>query len=240
MLPATGKGSTVRSLQLIVGGAGALVLLGGCGGGFADGSVDDITQAASEDMKTLKSVRMKGDITSDGQAITMDMQITTDGDCTGSIDMMGGTAEFLSIDGVAWFKPDEAFWQASAPDQADQITAVVGDKWVVLPPEETDLSSFCDLDELLKEFDDDAKNDKDITKGDTEEIDGEEALIINGESDDGEKMKAWVAVDGEHYILKLEVLEGDKGTVEFSDFDEELDLEAPPEDEVIDFSQANG
>ena len=49
-----------------------------------------------------------------------------------------------------------------------------------------------------------------------------------------------VAVDGEHYILKLQVLEGEKGTNTFSEFDEELDLEAPPKDEVIDFSQANG
>ena len=126
------------------------------------------------------------------------------------------------------------------PTSADQIIGLVGDKWVVLPPDEADISSFCDLDELLDEFDDD-EPDKDTKKGETDEVRGEETIIIEGESDEGDPTKAWIAVDGKHYILKLEVNQGDEpGVIELTDFDEELDLEPPAEDEVIDFNQAAG
>ncbi len=228
----------MRSLKLIAGGAGALVLLSGCGGDFAEGSLEDITKASSKDMKELKSLRLEGDVTTDGQQVSMDMQMTTDGDCQGTVGLMGGEAEFLSVGGDTWFRPDEEFWRATAADRADQIIALVGDKWVVLPPGEADVSSFCDLDELLDEFDDEDPDD-DTTKGDTDEVHGEEAIIIEGESDEGDPMKAWIAVDGKHYILKLEVSQGDEpGIIELSDFDEDLDLEPPPDDEVVDFNQA--
>ena len=66
---------------------------------------------------------------------------------------------------------------------------------------------FCDLDELLDEIDDD-EPDEDTKKGETEEVDGEAAIIIEGETDEGDTTKAWVAVEGKHYILKLEVNRG--------------------------------
>jgi hypothetical protein len=230
----------VQSLKLIAGGAGVLVLLGGCGNDFAGGSIEDITEATSKDMKELDSLRLKGDVTTEGQQVSMDMQMTTDGDCQGSISLMGGKAEFLSVGGDTWFRPDEDFWRATAADRADQIIGLVGDKWVVLPPDEADVSSFCDLDELLKEFDDD-QPDEDTKKGETDEVRDEETIIVEGKSDEGDPTKAWIAVDGEHYILKLEVDQGDEpGVIELSDFNEDLDLEAPSDDDVIDLNQASG
>ena len=65
-------------------------------------------------MKELESLRLKGDVTTDGQQVSMDMQMTTDGDCQGTVGLMGGEAEFLSVGGDTWFRPDEAFWRATA------------------------------------------------------------------------------------------------------------------------------
>jgi hypothetical protein len=191
-------------------------------------------------MKSVKSLRMEGDVTTDGQKVSLHMQLTTDGDCRGTIGLMGGSAELVSVGGDTWFKPDEAFWNATAGGQADQIIEVVGDKWVVMPPDQSDVTSLCDLDELLDELDSDGKDEK-VDKGETEEVDGEEAVVIEGESDEGDPVKAWVAVDDKHYILKMEVAQGEEpGEIAFSDFDEELDVEAPAEDEVIDFTQMAG
>ncbi|MFC6285509.1 hypothetical protein ACFP3Q_06210 [Nocardioides sp. GCM10027113] len=229
----------VLNKKTAIGGAALGLLLSGCGGGFADQSAQEITDAAAEDMKALSSVRVQGDIQAEGQEISLDMRITTEGSCDGTISVMGGTAEIRSTGDQTWFRPDEAFWQATAGGAAGQIMSLVGDKWVVMPPEQADVASFCDLDELLDEVE--GGDDNDVTKGETEEVDGEEAVIVEGETDEGDPVKAWVAVDGEHYILKMEVEQGDEpGTITFSEFDEELEVEAPPEEEVIDLAQLAG
>ena len=47
-------------------------------------------------------------------------------------------------------------------------------------------------------------------------------------TDDKGTSTGYVLVDGPHYLLKIERTEGDDpGKVEFSEFDEEFDVEAP-------------
>lgn len=238
----------MRNVQKVVGGVALLAVLTACGGGdgtgatestddFADGSAEEITKAAGEAMQGVDSLRMAGEITTDGEQISLDMQVSTVGDCQGSLSLGGGSAELISVGSETWFKPDEAFWRATAGPQADQIISVVGDKWVVVPPEEAGIASLCDLDELTDELASD-DGDQPATKGETEEVDGQDAIVIESETSDGDPLKGWVAVDGEHYILKMEVDQGaEPGTITFSDFDEEVDIQAPPEDDVIDFSE---
>lgn len=231
----------MRRLKQAVGGSAALVLLAGCGGGgFADESADTIVQAAADDMKKLESVRMEGEIAAENQELSIDMQVTTDGACQGSLSMMGGTAEIISTGDKTWFKPDASFWEATAGPQADQVKAMVGDKWVVMPPEQSDVASLCDLDQLLDEIDSEDGL-KDVSKGETEEVGGEETVVVEGTTKEDDPVKAWVATEGEHYILKMEVTQGDEpGTITFSEFDEDFEVQPPADDEVVDFSQMGG
>ena len=217
-------------------GVGAIALLSGCGGNdFAEGSADSIVEAASADMKELSSLRMEGELTSNDQDITIDLALNTDGDCQGSIGVMGGTAEIIQQDGTSWFKPDQAFWEATAAEQADQIVQLVGDKWVVLPEGDDSFTSFCDLDTLLEDLSDGPESD--TTKGDTEEVDGQDTVIIKSTSDQGDPVQAWIATDAPHHILKMEVTQGDEpGTITFSDFDADLQIDAPAESDTIDLN----
>ena len=233
-------------------GAGALaVVLTACGGSsgggsdegsdsFADGSADDIAKTAIEDMKSASSLRMSGDITNDGEAFTIDVAITTAGDCEGTIALGDtGSAEILTAGSKSWFRPDEAFWRQFGGAQADQIMSMVGDKWVVMPPGEDDFSQLCDLDNFLEELDSDSE--EPIEKGETEDVAGQEAVVLTTEGDDGEPVKAWVATESPHYFLQMEVSSGDEpGQLTFSDFDEDFGIKAPPADEVVDLSQAAG
>ena len=226
---------------------GALTLASGCGGddsggdkdkadsSFAKQSGDEIAAAAKADMKKLDEVKFSGDITSDGEKITLEIQASAAGDCTGSIGLGGGTADILAKDGTNWFRPDEAFWRANAGDQADAIIAAVGDKWVL--DTDSNFSQFCDLnaffDQLFKD-DDDASPYKTVG---TDEVDGEDVVKVE-QSDDKGSSVGYVLVDGEHYLVKLERTEGDEpGHLDFSDFDEEFDVTAPADDEVVDLSQ---
>ena len=228
-----------RAARSCLGAAGALVVLTGCGSDFAEESSTDIQKAATTDMKAVKSLHLAGDVTTQGEEISLDLTLTDEGNCEGEVGVQGGTAQIISLDGKSWFKADEAFWEASAGEAAGQITAMVGDKWVVQPGEAS-FASFCDLDTLLEELG--SNDDREVTKQeDTEEIDGQEAVVLDSETSDGDPLTAWVSVDDPHHILQMQVDEGDEpGKVTFSEFDEEVSIEAPAKEDTIDLSQLGG
>ena len=230
----------MRNWQMAMGGGATALLLAGCGGGgYADESAETITGDAEKEMKALSSVSMNGELTNDGQKLSLDMSVTTSGDCEGTIGLDQGTAQLLSVDGQSWMKPDEGFWQSFAGDQAAAVMQAVGDRWVVMPEEEGGFTDLCDLDSLLEEMGEDDGDKMEV--GETEDVDGQEAVMIDTESDEGDPLTVWVAVDDPHYVLKMQVTEGDEpGTITFSDFDEELDVEAPSADEAVDLNQLGG
>lgn len=226
----------MRTWQAALGGITAMTLLSACGGGFADESATTILEETEKDMKALSSVRVAGEMTQDGESVALDMVVSTSGDCEGTLEIQDGTAEIRSVGGESWMKPDDAFWESFAGEQAALIQGVVGDNWVVLPEDEGDFSEFCDLDELLEDTGDDDKAEPE--KDGTEEVDGQETVRLTSETDDGDPTKVWVTVDDPHHILKMEVESGDEpGTITFSDFDEELEVQAPAEDEVVDLNE---
>lgn len=221
--------------------AGSLVLLTACGGNdFAESSVKEIQAASLEDMKALDSMRLDGSVNSGGQEISLDIALNTAGDCTGTIGVDEGTAELVKEGDTAWFRPDEAFWRAQGGPAAQQIIDLVGDKWVVLPADQQQqFAGFCDLDELLAEIEDDDNPDGKVEG--TEDVDGQEAVRVSSTNDEGDPTQVWVATEDPHYILKAEVTGGEEpGSFTFSDFNEDINLQAPAEEDTIDFSELIG
>ena len=144
---------------------------GGSGGDFAKQSGDEIAAAAKADMKSLDSVKYSGEIKSSGSSISLDIQASADGECTGTIGIGDGTAEVLATGGENWYRPDEAFWRQQAPDDADAIIAAVGDKWVI--DSDASFSQFCDLEAFFDNiFKDEADGGAYKTTG-TDEVDGQ-------------------------------------------------------------------
>ena len=224
--------------------AAAVVLLAGCGGGgkdFANQPPKDIAKAAAADMKDLTSLRMQGDLTTSGQKVGVDMQITTSGDCQGTITVTDGSAQLVSSGGQAYMKPDKAFWESQAPGQATQIEAVVGDKWVVIPSA-SGLDSACDLSKLLDGIGSTGSDPSNApTSATSDSVDGQDAVKLSGKDSSGKPVTAWVATDDPHYVLKMQVPQGNEpGTITFSEFDKSVTIQAPPSDQVIDLSKLGG
>ncbi len=236
----------MNGIKLAASAFGVLALLTACaddGGddgdgdsGFADESAADIQAAAIEDTQAIESVRLEGTVAQGDGEIGLEISMNTAGDCDGTVSRGDqGEAEVTSLDGTSWFKPDEAFWRAQAGPQADQILSLVGDNWVLLPEGDQSFASFCDLDQLLGQIGDEPET---TEKDGTEDVDGEEAVRLTREGEDGGTITAWIAVDDPHHILKIEQAGGDgPGSFAFSEFNEEVDVEPPAEDEVVDLSQ---
>jgi hypothetical protein len=225
-------------IGLAAAGISALAVLTACGGNdFADESADTIVKAAKDDMGGLKAVKVAGELTSDGQAISIDLQVDSDGDCTGSLGIGDGTAELLGVGGDTWMKPDEAFWRSFAGDSADQVIGIVGDKWVVVPEGEDSITQFCDVDDLLDQMLKDDEDDSTYTKKGTDTVDGDDVVKVDNEDPKDGTSTGYVLVDDPHYLVKIEKTSGDDtGNVTFSAFDEEFEVTAPAEDEQVDLS----
>ena len=232
--------TTKMGMALVALGLGAATLTG-CGGGcndFTEKSADDIVKASKTDMGELKSVKVSGTISSDGQDISIDLQASSEGDCTGTIGVADGSTELLGVDGTTWMRPDEAFWQSFGGENADQIMAAVGDKWVVIPAEEDSFNQFCDVDELLDQMLKEDKGDgSTYAKAGDDEVDGDDVIKVDNKDPEDGDSTGYVLVDDPHYLVKIERTKGeDQGTVSFSDFDEKVDVTAPSDDDVIDLN----
>jgi hypothetical protein len=233
----------VTGIKHAVGAVGALALLAACGGGsgdggdseFASGSASSIQSASIDDMKSVESLHVKGSVTQQGSELGRDVTLTADGDCVGSISISGansGSAELISVGGSSWFKPDEEFWRTQAGPQAEQIISKVGDKWVQLPEGDESFGTVCDLDQMLDPLSEESKS---LEKGQTEEVDGQDAIkLTRDDQASGGTITTWVAVDNPHHIVKFETEGGDASSSStFSEFDQDAAIEAPADDEVI-------
>jgi hypothetical protein len=234
--------TTRLSIGLVTIGLG--VALTACGGGndFTDKSGKQIADASKTAMKGLDSVKVVGTVATGGNEVSIDIQTNDKGDCTGSIGTGGGKAQLLGTGGSVWFKPDEAFWRASASDTADRIIQVVGDKWVVVPASEDGFDEFCDIDKLFDQLlESDKDSDAKYTKGKTSSVDGKDAVAVKSTSKSDGTSTGYVRVDDPHYLVKIEKTKGtDTGKVTFSEFDSKVEVEAPADADVIDLNNLAG
>ncbi|MCW2797820.1 hypothetical protein [Nocardioides sp.] len=226
-----------------------LALMSGCGGSsddktssaaddFAKKKPDDIVATAKADMGKLDSVHLSGDLTSSGSSISLDLKVTSDGSCSGSFGVGDGTAEVLGVGGKTWFRPDEAFWRAQSPDQADAIIAAVGDKYVV--DSNGDFSQFCDMSTLLDQLLNDPTSDATYTVNGTQDLAGDTVVKVDRASETDGPSTGYVLADSPHYLVKIEKTGTDGGTVNFTEFNADVTVEAPADDQVIDLSNLGG
>ena len=145
-----------------------------------------------------------------GQSASLDLQLSSSGDCTGTISFATtGTIEILGVGGDRWFKGDEAFWSTTGlPD----MSAVL-DKWVV--DGQDDFAQFCAVDDFVGEMFEDEADETYVIKG-TESVDGEDVVVV--EQDDAEEgvSTGYILLDEPHHMVKIDK-EGDNGgTITFS------------------------
>ncbi len=227
----------VAAALALAGGIGAALLVGGddpgdpSGDAFLDLEPKEILQAAERDMSVVSTARIRGQFGDAGDTITVDVTATTSGDCTGTMKSAssGGTAEILRVGETVYIRADEAFWNASTgdPTTTTLILGVIGDKWVAENSLLESTEAFCDLDEFLER---DGREDATATQLGTSSISGEETVQV--ELTEGSQREVLdVRVEEPHYLMRIE--ESDVDRFEFSDFDKDVAIEKPADDQVF-------
>ncbi|WP_141014673.1 serine/threonine-protein kinase [Nocardioides sambongensis] len=224
-------------------GIAAAVLTAGSGGeeddpsgtdsAFAEGEPKEIVNAAEKEMAVLEVARVEGQFQSgtDG-LIDVDLISTSSGDCEGTMTLpSGGSAEFRSVDNQVYLRPDEAYWQAIAPDTYQVVTEAIGDRWVEGNDMRSALRPVCDLDRF---FERDGREDAVAQTEGVEEVSGKDAVKVT-QSEGSQSETLYVQVEEPHYLLRLE--ESGVDVFEFSDFDMDVEITAPTTKEIFDLDK---
>lgn len=200
---------------------------------YAKTDAKKIQDESNAAIAKLESVRIEGSFGDGESTVDFALAQNKDEDCVGSVTLPGAPAlEVLVVDGDRWFKAPGAFWEATMPGQADQITAVIGDRWVVADSSEfNELFTFCDFEGLVEDDGEDEATDLEVEG--IEERDGEYVVEISF-TQDGTEGTAYVLTDEPHYLSQV-VVDGE-ADITYSDFDEPIGAEAPDEDDAVDLS----
>jgi hypothetical protein len=206
---------------------------------FGQQTVAQIRRTAITDMTGVQSLRIRGTVPARDQEL--DVRLTADGSCIGTMDQGEGHAEMVETPESSFVRADPAFWHAQTESAAertkvDQMLAKVGGGWIRSPRRAGYFNPVCDFSTMLPLLT--SGDSKKARKGDEREIDGELAISLVS-SEDGITSTSWITTDAPHRVIKLTQTGGeDAATYVISDYDEPVTITTPSPAEVYDLEAA--
>ncbi|WP_165988227.1 hypothetical protein [Streptomyces sp. YIM 98790] len=221
---------------LITAAATALLLTGtaACGsdGGALDGlAAEEVAEKAQESMKNLDSLTMKGEITQEEGLMKLDVSLTTDGECSGTVAIDDQEMEFIQVGDYSYMKASDAFWDAQGADGAAMNDLVAG-RWMRTSGD-SGFGDICALEDLLDSMNDDSGDEKmEVTDGG--KVNGRSTVKLTVTEDD-ETTDVYVANSDDAYIVRVMQEGGDEpGQIDLGDFNKKFTFSAPAEDDYVD------
>ncbi|WP_371493537.1 hypothetical protein OG871_38750 [Kitasatospora sp. NBC_00374] len=203
----------------------------------------EIEKQARDAMASLSSVKVAGNLVTDGQKMTLDLATDTKGNCQGKVGIADmGEIEIIHTAGVSYMKPDAAFWKAiggrgTNPQAGAMAAELFKGRYLTGAKDDPKLAGLAAMCDLVKAMTDDEETDPDAVKGAAATVNGVKTFTVVTTDDDGAKTTAYVATDGKPYLVKVTHDGKEPGEMVFSDFDKPITVQAPPADNVIDYSQ---
>ena len=206
-------------------------------------SGEEISKQAQTAMGSLSSLKIDGTMKTEGQGITMNLAADKKGNCVGKVTISGvGGVEILHTTAQTWIKPDAAFWKTISAEEGSRDGGAMAAelfKGRYLTGGQDDaalkeMAGMCDLiDSIAK---DDSPSGK-IVKGAAGTTNGVKTFSLTDTDTDGQASTLYIASEGKPYLIKVEQTTGtEPGEMNFSDFDKPIVVQAPPADNVIDYS----
>lgn len=202
---------------------------------FAKQEPDAIIAAASKAMLDVTSMRLTGQVRSNGQSVFIDLSVAQDGLCRGTMRINGANVDIRRIGKRAWLRGDSGATRA---------------KWI--PADDKALIKLCDLESHLEEFEvtdagkvsgtGSGKADKlaDLEAyvptdvGEETSLDGVKVVPLSGRPGGEHEETSWVRSDAPHYVVRIESTSANNGgALYYSAFNDEVVVEAPDRKDVL-------
>jgi hypothetical protein len=191
--------------------------------------IDKKTRAAADAAKT---VRLTGKLVSKGVTYTLNMRLSGEGG-TGSVTSKQNTFALLRVGDELFLKADAGFWKdETGDDESDQAADKLQGKYVKVPeddPTYQQLRGFTEKETLLDGM---LTLHGKVNKGGRDTIGGVRTVQIMGGKGEGGALD--VSLKGTPYPLRV-ARGGGGGTVTLADWGQTFPLEAPSEDDTVDY-----
>ncbi|TJZ45422.1 hypothetical protein FCH28_28300 [Streptomyces piniterrae] len=223
--------------------AGLALALAGCGAdedpdagtnGVGKLPAAKIEAKAMAAAKSAETVRLSGNVVSQGRTYKLDMRLAKEG-ARGDLTTKAAGFQLLRVGDELYLKADAAFWAGEKGGKSDAAAAQkLGGKYVKVPsadPVYKRFSGFTDKDVLLGSLL--ALHGK-LTAGDRDEIDGVRTIRLSAGAGSGGTLD--VSLEGTPYPLRLQRA-GGAGVVRLDDWGKSVDLKAPAKDQVVDYGK---
>ncbi|WP_327177494.1 hypothetical protein OG599_20895 [Streptomyces sp. NBC_01335] len=207
---------------------------------FADKSGPDVVNSALKNIRKATSLHLSVDMKSADSPMKAEFSTSIGGGkCTGTMAMGDqGSMAVIKIDQTVYMKLDEAMLRAQSEgeSEADTQAAVdtVADHWMTekaSDPDTKDMLEFCDLESLLKDFED---GDTEAKKVGPTTFAGAPAFRLT-EKDGEETYSILVSTGSTPQLLQVSSTGGDEPmTMTFSDFDKPVVAEKPAAKDMVD------
>lgn len=207
---------------------------------FAKQDGEAIVAAAGEAMQDVSSLRLTGQVRDAGEQYFVDVSVDREDRCTGTLRIGGSHLDIRRIGDRAWVKGEAgAFNRLGGGSLPRAALKRLSTSW--LPLSGRPAASLCDLDRLLKTFqvvDFDAKGgdreDLPATVGEESSLDGQTVVQLSASPGGAHDEMIWVRSEAPHHVVKIEsTATQDGGTLAFSEFDEDVEVETPAPKDVL-------
>lgn len=194
----------------------------------------EILDKAKANALAATSGAFSGEVTEDGETMKIDFKGTKDGSLSDiTIDMAAaGKVRLLSVDGSVYMQGNAAFWKAQgAPAEVQES----GDKFIKAPAEEAEaitgdltISSF--LEEAFSELTPDSM----AGEVGEETVDGVDCWVLTDKK--GKEEGALYVSKDKLELVRFTGSTDSPGQLDFSGWNADLGIKAPPADQVMDVS----
>ena len=207
---------------------------------FAKQDGEAIVAAAGEAMQDVTSLRLTGQVRDAGEQYFVDLSVDREDRCSGTLRIGGSHLDVRRLGDRAWIKGEAGAFNrlgvGSIPRRALQRLST---SW--LPLEGKAAASLCDFDRLLKAFEvvdlDEKRGDREdvpATVGDESEVDGQTVVQLSASPGGAHDEMVWVRSEAPHHVVRIEsTATQDGGTIAFTEFDEDVEVEAPAPKDVL-------
>ncbi|MDF6019000.1 hypothetical protein [Streptomyces sp. JH34] len=229
-----------RTAFAVVLCAGLTVALTACAGEDPDKGTNGVGKLTAEQIDkkaraaagAADAVRLTGKLVSKGGTYTLNMQLSGKGG-TGSVTSKQNTFELLRVGDELFLKADAGFWKhEQGDDGSDQAADKLDGMYVKVPeddPTYQQLRGFTEKDTLLDGM---LSLHGKVNKGDRGTVGGVRTVQIMGGKGEGGALD--VSLKGTPYPLRV-ARGGGGGTVTLADWGHAFELEAPAENETVDY-----
>jgi hypothetical protein len=198
--------------------------------GVAGLTADEILARATTALNSAQSFKAKGDMTSDGTKVSIDMQFSGK-DFKGNMSGEGLQFEIIKVGTDVYLKAPDEVWQTLLPPGQEAALALLKGKYVKVDatnPQFGSLASSLDTAEILKP-------EGTVTKGEAKVVNGVPTIALV----DSTAGTIYIATQGEPYPIRIEGKAGEGG-IDFSEFNTSAAVTAPPAGEVFDLKSITG